>query len=99
METSVVLAVQRVRAFCHCWASRPLVIVVEDGEHIDSASLKVLNELHTSKILMLVGVRAKGIAKDSPMAGCVGEPEHDNGHHTSTSGSSLARARPRSTGT
>jgi len=66
--------------------SRPVVIVVEDGEHIDAPSLGVLDELvqsklHECKILVLVGVCAKGIEKDSPMAGWVTEPEHDNGHH------------------
>ena len=53
-------------------AFRPVVIVVEDGEHVDAASLKVLDELvetklHDCQILLLVGVRAKGLQAGSCM--------------------------------
>ena len=64
---------------------RPIVVVVEDGEHMDAASLRLLDDLVTTKLFdcqmfLLVGVRAKGIEAGSCMVSWV-QSEHDNGHH------------------
>jgi len=72
---------------------RPIVIVVEDGEHIDAASLLVLDELvktklRECKILVLMGVRAKGLSTGSCLVDWVNEQQE---HAPLPRGTVLAR--------